>query len=121
MRTFKSWTCHQSGDCCRTPPFIVMTDAEAKLMVARADRATRDLVFRPDTREGYVQMLAGPCPFLHGEATCAVYDVRPYNCRRFACLRGFRGTDTEAHAVRVLIQRKAQVWADAHGWSDAAG
>jgi hypothetical protein len=33
---------------------------------------------------------AGTCPLLttqDGQASCSVYEVRPYNCRRFGCFR----------------------------------
>ncbi len=91
-----------------------MTDAEAKLLLARA--GGRVLSFRANATIGYVDLRGGPCPFFSQPNRCEVYDVRPYNCRRFACLKGFRGTAKEAEAVKVAIQKRAQPWADAHGW-----
>lgn len=78
----------------------------------------------------FVRLMAHPCPLLTSEDRCAVYAVRPYNCRRYACgredvtaepfdaspvpARFYADRDFRRQAVR--IERKAQRWADAHGW-----
>lgn len=105
------WTCTRCGECCRTEPAIAVSDAERALLEARRD----GLVFQPDHRPGYWQMQAGPCPFYADG--CTVYDIRPYNCRRYASLKGFTGSARDAQRVRVLYQRRAQTrWGHAHGW-----
>ena len=77
---------------------------------------------------------AGPCPFVTDANTCAVYDVRPFNCRRFGCMRADVGAVAfgssemtaladvpEIRAEMVAIQAEAQPWALAHSWKvDAA-
>lgn len=95
-----------------------------------------------DVGGSFVALKAHPCPFfIFGE--CVVYDVRPYNCRRFACLRpdpktepfemtpvdpprnptGCENADarinTSRAALRLMqkIQRKASRWGLRHGWS----
>jgi Fe-S-cluster containining protein len=99
----------------------------------------RHLIFSRDSGTGMVALSAKPCPFLEGRSTCAIYDIRPYNCRRFGCFRPNPAVEpfeegsgplgclnfAERFAVsRVVrraaasIQRKAQVWARAHGWSE---
>lgn len=70
---------------------------------------------------------------------CRVYDVRPFNCRRFGCFRpspekepleldhsklGCKNlTDRIGNSSEVLrayrrMQRDAQPWAVAHGWKN---
>lgn len=81
------------------------------------------------------------CPFLDreldGKAVCAIYEARPYTCRRFQCLRPDPSTeafepggpmgcrnlsdrlDQSLHALEFFRsnQRRAQrEWADSHGW-----
>ena len=132
------WTCQRDGACCRQPAAVVMTPAERDLLLARRpDLATR-FTDRPD---GGVALQARPCPLLatdaHGRAVCTVYDVRPYNCRRFGCYRPDPATEPyeegpdgeclnlvervlQSRAVRrdyAQHQRRAQRWADRHGWT----
>lgn len=81
------------------------------------------------------------CPFLSrevdGKATCTIYDSRPYNCRRFQCLRPDPSTeafelggplgcknlsdrlDDSLHALKFFEsnQRRAlREWGTSHGW-----
>lgn len=107
-----------------------MTKEEAAEIVHAAPPTIR-LQFRPEA-DGFVAMKAGPCP-LFAFSQCLVYDVRPYNCRRFGCMRPdviaepfeVAGTNmldrvkTSRIARRMAerMQRKAQLWARRHGWS----
>lgn len=82
----------------------------------------------------FVALKAHPCPFFIFKG-CVVYEHRPYNCRRFACMR----PDPKAEPVKTdgqlsaavmdrvktsrvarrmaqLIQRRAQPWSLRHGW-----
>lgn len=129
------WTCHRTGDCCTIPPFVLMTAAEKAAIIAAT---TRRLVWM--VKDGWAALQAAPCPLLDrdadGLAVCSVYDVRPLNCRRFAC--GRVSPETEAYETDAngaclnmterlayskpfrswakRLQRQAQVWADTHGW-----
>ena len=129
------WRCQQSGECCTQPPDLVMTTMEAAgLLQAKAADVELRFTKRPD---GFVSMQAGPCPLYDATyQVCTVYDVRPYNCRRFACMRPeptrepWESTATGECANREdrlgqsrlarrqarQIQVKAQPWARAHGW-----
>jgi len=127
----KGWKCKQSGDCCKKTREIVMTKEEAATLVHQAP-PTIQLQFRPvpDT-DRFVAMKAGPCP-LFVFNTCLVYEHRPFNCRRFGCMRPDPSTEPfdpdgsnmddrvrqsrEALKLAKWMQRKAQPWADAHGW-----
>lgn len=85
------WHCQRSGDCCRLPKFVTVSEAEANLLVAWAEKSwpivrLLTLGFSRDV-PGFVRMHAGPCPFLEGASTCTVYPIRPYSCRRFSCFR----------------------------------
>lgn len=127
----KGWKCKQSGDCCTKTREIVMTKEEAAVLVHQAP-PTITLQFRPipDT-DRFVAMKGEPCP-LFVFKTCLVYDHRPYNCRRFGCMRpdpsaepfdpdGANQTERERVSKEALkmgkwMQRKAKPWAEAHGW-----
>lgn len=88
-----------------------------------------------DVDEQFVALKAGPCPFYIFKG-CVVYSVRPYNCRRFGCMRPDPKTeaweeDRQGNCLNMtarvlnsrmvlrevrLMQRKAQRWADRHEW-----
>lgn len=92
------------------------------------------LAWKPASPFGWIELQAAPCPLLDGN-TCTVYDVRPYQCRRFQCRRapgeafdpsgplGCRNLsdrleqDRETRRSYALNQRKAQKWALRHGWT----
>jgi len=105
-----------------------MTKAEAAVLVHHAPAEIK-MEFRPiDDR--FVSLKAGPCP-LYAFNTCLVYEHRPYNCRRFACMRPDLNepfeldggnlmarvlTSRPARRLAEKIQRKAMRWAMKHGW-----
>ena len=129
------WACQQTGDCCTVP--LVMTVDEARVL-----QAATPLELRWQLRfDGKVSLTredaSRACPLLGDDKRCTVYAVRPYNCRRFACLReagevlepggpvGCRNAerrlgDRAARRQLIQIQRKAQVWGRKHGWTDDA-
>jgi Fe-S-cluster containining protein len=138
-----NWKCQQDGACCRIPE-IAMTRSEAQVLQLQAsvlpDRPHLSFVEHPINAH-FVLMQAGPCPFLgvglDGRSSCRVYSHRPYNCRRFQCLRpdvktepfipdqsefGCANTSQRLKKSRVarrmfaLLQRKAMKWARNHGW-----
>ncbi len=130
------WTCDKRGDCCREPAFVMVTDAEAaELERAKPARVTLQYL---EHRDGFKALKTGPCPLLNDDGSCSVYEVRPYNCRRFVCLRAadepwIRGPlgecvnldrwlniSPQAATFYASHQRHAQVWAKAHGWSDTS-
>lgn len=108
-----------------------MTKEEAALLVHHAPKEIR-MSFRP-LDEKFVAMKAGPCP-LYAFETCLVYEHRPFNCRRFACMRPDPASEpfekdggnlrsrvqTSRIAARMyaVIQRKAMRFARKHGWTD---
>ncbi len=133
------WTCHQTGDCCRQAGAVVMTLAEsAALREAAPDRDLRFDAFG-DGRRVVLMPVAGTrqCPLLGADGRCSVYAARPYNCRRFACLRtspdepltigGPMGSLNTEATVRGSVQaarwyarnqRAAQWWGRRHGWTE---
>lgn len=133
------WSCQREGSCCRVPPFVVMTHAERRTVELAASVTARDAVlgWEADPTDGFVRLLAGPCPLYaehQGLGQCRVYTYRPYNCRRFGCMRPdvkaepFDGlnmsdrvkTSRIARRLAEKLQRKAQRWARIHGWKDDA-
>jgi Fe-S-cluster containining protein len=122
-----------TGDCCTVP--VVMTPAEARLL---ADATTTELhwILGPGDKVSLVRAdTETRCPLLGANGRCTVYASRPYNCRRFACLRApgeafevggplgcqnaaRRLSDRASRRQLIQIQRKAQVWGRKHGWSD---
>ena len=122
-----TWTCQRDGACCTEPAVVVLTHAERREIERAAPRGVT-LTFRPHLDRRFLQLEAHPCPLYHTSKGCTVYDVRPYACRRFACLREdytqpydalyprppLRAQRRELH----MIQHRAQTWAVAHGWSE---
>ena len=146
-----NWACLRSGDCCRSVESVVMTQQEARVVMEIAQsRLTIGQLNRvhwsPTSHVGFVSLQAAPCPFLEGQNTCLVHDVRPFNCRRFGCLRpdptaeplvmapasswlqygrvgcsNLRERLIQSRVARRLyarLQRKGQRWARAHGWTE---
>lgn len=131
----KDWSCQGSGDCCTIPKALVMTTSEAEALVHAAPREIT-MQFDRTEEKGFVSLRVGPCP-LFAFGKCLVYEMRPYNCRRFACMRpdpktevfeptGELGcmnlevrvkTSRVAYRLAQKIQRKAQRWAMTHGWA----
>ncbi len=123
------WSCQSSGDCCRVPKAVVMTYAERRELEAVAHLASRPLKWAYNARPSMTQLLTAPCPFVTPENRCAAYEVRPFSCRRFLCMRddvnneAFRDEDAAAIAKRrpetlpqlIQIQRDGQKWALSHG------
>lgn len=132
------WTCHRSGDCCRTVSVVTMTKAERDILEGRRAFARRALDYRPHEDERFVNLVADPCPFLGEQNQCLVYDVRPYNCRRFMCGR----VDVEKESYEMVEgsmgclnfmdrittsrrflehfkahERQHKDWARDHGWT----
>jgi Fe-S-cluster containining protein len=129
------WRCQQSGDCCSQPADVVMSTMEAALILQQTAGAVA-LDFRK-TSENFVALKAQPCPLYDATyQVCTVYDIRPYNCRRFACMRpdpktepwetsasdGCLNREDRLDQSRIVrrqakqIQAKAMPWARAHGW-----
>jgi Fe-S-cluster containining protein len=105
-----------------------MTRAE-QAEIERAAPPGTVLSFRPHGESDFVRLSAGPCPLLAGTNTCTVYAVRPYNCRRYGCLRDDVTTEPwqdgwpepktrEQRRSLVVLQRHGQRWARSHGWTE---
>lgn len=128
------WKCQREGDCCTKPLEVVMTRQEAAALTHAAPREIA-LKFRP-IDELFVALKAAPCP-LYVFGSCLVYEARPYNCRRFVCLRPDPKAEPfeldggnlmkrvkvsrPARRLAQRIQNKAQGWAIKMGWPFAAG
>lgn len=126
MSARTKWHCWRCGLCCRSVAEIVMTPEELGAVTAAAPSV--EIRWEP-AEPGFVKVLAAPCPYL--EVTrCLVYAARPYNCRRWMCGRARLTDPVDLAAVPVSVlsdrdlrrqyavnQRKAQPWADAHGWT----
>lgn len=138
-----NWECSREGDCCTKPPHVYMTIEEARVLsvAASVHKPAARLTFNTVPGSEFVALVAAPCPLLDysldGRASCSVYSSRPYNCRRFACLRPDpksepweEEADTGgcvnmlervrqsrvARRVMELLQRKSQKWARRNGW-----
>lgn len=141
------WSCQHSGDCCTIPPFVYMTTVEMRVVQLAASVSHPDVrlnFVNDENKPGFVALTANPCPLhvvgVDGRGRCGIYSSRPYNCRRFACMRpdpvsepwegdetgsgvGCRNlldrlaTSRVARRMFALIQRRAQKWAIRNGWS----
>jgi Fe-S-cluster containining protein len=132
------WQCARTGDCCLAAE-VVVTWAELRAMREARPEVQPHVAAHPDARFARV-LTPGGCPYLEreidGTATCSIHASRPYNCRRFQCLRPDPATepyetgghlgcrnlsdrlDQSQHALHFYAanQRRAAVWARAHGW-----
>lgn len=135
------WRCQKSGDCCSLPDEVIMTRQERDAILPKVPQGIRT-AWRDIEGSPFVALKAKPCPFfIFGD--CQIYDVRPYNCRRFACLRpdpkaepfemmpqqdgryptGNVNADDRfmlsriARRMLIQIQRKAARYGLQHGWS----
>lgn len=131
----KQWECQRDGACCRTIGAVAMTRAEWALLEQRRPLRPVQLDTERLQAQGMVEMRAEPCPFFRlATNECTVYDVRPYNCRRFQCGRhDVIAQPFPQNAMRLILadndlkwsyeanQRAHQPWARAHGWTDDAG
>lgn len=126
------WKCQQSGECCSLPDEVVMTRQERQVLLPHVPDGIRT-AWR-DVDDKFVALKAQPCPFYIFKE-CLVYAVRPFNCRRFGCMRpdpktepfemGTQGcsnlwdrvsTSRAARRLYALLQRRSQRWAVQHGW-----
>ena len=123
------WKCQKSGDCCTKPQEVVMTKEEASVLVLHAPKEIT-MQFR-DAGDNFVALKARPCP-LYAFKGCLVYHVRPFNCRRFGCMRpDVKAEPYEVSGANMMdrvktsrlmrrmaetMQRRAQRWARKHGW-----
>ena len=149
----EGWECKRSGDCCRKVDYVVMTRQEMDVLLEYGYKhftlkKMNTLVFRNDIdHKNMVAMVARPCPLLEyvdGKPTCTVHEVRPYNCRRFGCLRPDPKSEPlvmaplsdvlqygkvgcvnlrdrlifsrVARRIYEKLQRKGMRWAVKHGW-----
>lgn len=123
------WSCQREGSCCTLPDEVVLTHAE-RAEIERAAPSGVALSFRPHADARFVRLVAGPCPLYNGSG-CSVYAVRPMNCRRYGCFRDDLTEPAELVPVPVkalatrenrrrflMMERKAQKWGRAHGWSE---
>ena len=109
--------------------------------MTRAERAaieaatTRRLRWDLHSNRSLTILIGKPCPLLDvdadGKAVCTVYDVRPYNCRRFGCYRSDVTTQPFSENIPLQFfknpllanvyarnQADARQWAQAHGWKE---
>lgn len=102
-----------------------MTVEEAEVLMAQSPA----IRLTPGPEPGFVRMAAAPCPFYRRVTGCAVYGLRPYNCRRYLCGRDSSAEPFEQAPIPLKVlqdrslrrqyarnQRRSQRWADAHGW-----
>lgn len=131
----RTWSCAQTGDCCHGD--VRVSHDEALLLRAQWRSATKPVVLEP-LESGFWLLRGGPCPFLTADQQCAVYEVRPYVCRRFVCYRaagevfdpsGDLGCANLSQRLTIREYRKdyarrqqdAQRWALTHGWTGREG
>lgn len=138
------WQCQRDGSCCEQPGEVVMTHAErAAIEGSGYPSSPATLSWLPHADSRFVRLSAGPCPLFardaQGKGVCAVYDVRPFNCRRFGCFRpspereafepeanvigcaNLRERLEQSGQVRREFQKladKAREWALSHGWGE---
>lgn len=91
----KGWRCKRSGDCCEQSTHVTMHEQERDAIYEYGEKhltvgQLSKLEWRRSADSGFVDLKGSPCPLLDkssGKPVCTVHPVRPYNCRRFGCMR----------------------------------
>ena len=81
---FKKTNCLDCGNCCKTTsPIFKMPDIErlSKLFKVKTPQFI-DEFLHLDKENDYV-LNSTPCPFLHNDNSCSVYDHRPTACQEY--------------------------------------
>lgn len=148
----EKWRCKRSGDCCTHGTSLTMTEQERVALYELAEKRLTVgelsvMRWRPGADPGFVELQTGPCPLfkkVDGVPTCTVHEARPYNCRRFGCMRpdprnepfqsaphspvlqygnvgcsNLRLRLVQSPKVRKQydrLQKKGRTWAVNHGW-----
>ena len=132
LPVLSNWQCMGDAHCCQGP--VRMTEAEWAVLAEQ--KVPGVLAERMD--DGWRLLKGTPCPMLDENKRCRVYDVRPFRCRTFMCLRvkgeEFVPSDEEHLGcanlyVRIVSsrmarnqyrrnQKKAQLWGLDHGWTE---
>ena len=47
------------------------------------------------------------CPFLQGDKTCLIYDIRPFSCRQLYSIRECRGRGPTVHRQAMALAKRA--------------
>ncbi len=84
VEVFKKIDCLSCANCCTSiPPIVNKTDASriAKKLGMKPVEFENEYLTIDD--DGDTVMNTSPCPFLQGDNTCLVYDIRPKACRQF--------------------------------------
>jgi len=116
-----------------------MTTREAATILTSVPREQTDRINWEWHGDGFVSMLGQPCPFLSATNDCAIYEIRPLNCRRFMCLRAkdepfehggptgcYNLSDRLAQSKDARMQyrqnerRAMKTWGIDHGWKAPA-
>jgi Fe-S-cluster containining protein len=107
-----------------------MTPQELSVLTSLPMAASVQLQTETSADGRFVTMQAKPCPFYDAiRRSCAVYEHRPYNCRRFQCGRWDTRTQPYQNDPMPAIkadndlrwsygrnQQQHSAWALAHGW-----
>lgn len=81
---FEQINCLSCGNCCKTAhPIFTKTDASRIATFLRMKPGELEARFLRADPEGDLVPNQIPCPFLNGDNTCQVYEVRPKSCRSY--------------------------------------
>lgn len=101
------YVCIACGMCCTWHGYVRMTDAEIDCMAAYlgmpADRFIEKYMTLTHDRRGLTlcEKANGHCLFFEETGRCAVYPVRPKQCRDFPNKWNFSGFRNECRSVRL--------------------
>lgn len=81
---FEKIDCLQCANCCKTTsPIFLQTDIDRLARVFRMKSSEFIDTYLYRDEEGDYVLNTAPCPFLHEDNTCLVYEERPKACREY--------------------------------------
>lgn len=84
IKVFETIDCLKCGNCCKTAhPIFNMTDSQRISKHLGMKTGDFEQKFLVNDSDGDLVPNQLPCPFLNGDNTCQVYEVRPKSCRSY--------------------------------------
>lgn len=84
QKVFKEIDCLKCANCCKTTsPIILQKDIQSVSKYLNISPSTFIQEYLQMDEEGDFVFKKTPCPFLHPDNTCSIYDARPKACREY--------------------------------------
>lgn len=83
-QAFQKIDCMECGNCCKTTsPIFRDIDAKRISKKMKISQANFEKEYLKKDEDGDWVLKTAPCPFLHDDNSCGIYDFRPQACRDY--------------------------------------